>query len=442
MASAVSTQGDRLIKVDAPALGHIPAFDGFRGVFILGVVFYHAEVLPFFGGMPLVIDWFFVSSGFLITSLMLDERNRNGSVSLRNFYTRRVLRLFPAMYLFLAVFTVLALLVTHFASDTSEFSNWWVDVVAGAFYVYDFVVAANPEVVTGAIGHIWSLTVEEQFYFLWPLLLVGVLKRATRRSDLHLILGSVAFVALFFFLRSHFQYMVVGTGDLPEFADASDPTWQGFLYRFASMRPDMIVYGCLMAFVARSVPRPIPDAFRRFLAVAAPICWAWYFIVMALGNDNIWGFELWGGPAYQLALLSIGPAVLDTYFRPDTFFNRAFTWKPISWLGLRTYGIYLWHVLPVLVFLPLIDRSFGVTKLALGLTASTLGILLGIASYRFVERRFLRMKVRFSDLPKPATDPGPRDPTQGGPDEISGPDDGSMLGQAPAPALREPEGRK
>lgn len=400
MGTVATTRDDRLIRVDAPALGHIPAFDGFRGVFVLLVVLYHAQVTKFLPGMPLVIDWFFVSSGFLITSLMLDERNKRGSVSLRNFYTRRVLRLFPAMYAFLAAFSVLAIIATRIAANPEDLGNWWVDVLAGAFYVYNIVAAIDPELMTGAIGHIWSLTVEEQFYFLWPLLLVAVLRRASRRADMRLIVGSVLFIALFFFLRGHFQYMVTNaSGKVPEFADADDPTWQGFVYRFASMRPDMIVYGCLIAFVSRRIPRPIPEAFRRFLALAGPLSWTLFFAVLFLADSGIYGFELWGGPAYQLALLALGPAILDTFFRPETRFTRAFTWKPISWLGVRAYGIYLWHVLPLLIVLPAMSGLYGPPKIALGLVGSVLAVLLGLASFRYIERRFLRMKDRFAGVP-------------------------------------------
>lgn len=398
--ASVSTRDNRLIKLDAPALGHIPAFDGFRGVFVLLVVFYHAQVTPFFSGMPLVIDWFFVSSGFLITSLMLDERNKRNSISLRNFYTRRILRLFPAMYAFLAAFSALAILATVLVRDSSDLNNWWVDVLAGAFYVYNFVAAADPELVTGAMGHIWSLTVEEQYYFIWPLILVGVLKRASRRSDARLIAGCIAFIALFFFLRSHFQYMVVEAGgELPTFADADDPTWQGFVYRFASMRPDMIVYGCLIAFMSRAIPRPVPAWFNRFLAIVGPISWVWFVAVLLLADSGLWGFELWGGPAYQIALLLLGPGILDTFFRPETRYTRALTWRPISWLGVRAYGIYLWHVIPLLLILPMMSNTYGVAKLVLGLIGSALGVLVGLGSYRFIERRFLRMKERFAGIP-------------------------------------------
>lgn len=393
MATTAGTPEKRWIPLDAPPLGHIPSFDGFRGVFILVVVLYHAEVLAFLRGAPILIDWFFVSSGFLITSLLLDEQNRAGSVSLRNFYTKRVLRLFPAMYAMLAVFSVMAIIGMLVLPDPEGLSNWWVDVLGGGLYVYNFVAAADPQLLTGAIGHIWSLTVEEQFYFVWPLLLALVLRRATRRADSRLLVGAVVFIAVCFFLRAHFQDMVIIKGDNVTFTDENDPTWQGFTYRMAATRPDMIVYGSLMAVFARRAARPISDRFRRIMSVVGPLCWAWFFTVMALGNRAA-GFDLWGGWAYQLGLLCIGPATLDLFFRRDSLFARTFSWAPVRWIGIRTYGIYLWHVIPLILILPLISGSYGAQKLALGLFGSALGVLAGLASYRYIERRFLSMKDR------------------------------------------------
>ena len=400
MTTVATSRDDRLIRVDAPRLGHVRPFDGLRGIMVLAVVAYHADLTPFLKGMPLVIDWFFVASGFLITSLLLDEKNKTDGVSLRNFYTRRVLRLFPAMYAFLATFSLLALAATLLVEDSSDFSNWWVDVLAGAFYVFNFVAAADPGAVSGAIGHIWSLTVEEQFYFVWPLLLVFALRKASRRTDFRLIAGSVAFIALFFFLRGHFQYIVEDTSSLhPTFIDENDPTWQGFLYRFASMRPDMIVYGCLIAFVVRTIPRPIPDRVRVALSVVGPISWIWFAVVLFLANSGIWGFELWGGPAYQVALLLLGPGVIDTYLRAEAWYYRPLANKPCEFLGVRAYGIYLWHVIPVLIFLPAISNANGMPKLVLASFTTCLGVLIGLGSYRFIERKFLRMKDRFAAIP-------------------------------------------
>lgn len=397
MATTAGTSDKRLIPLDAPPLGHIPSFDGFRGVFILVVVLYHAEVMEFLRGAPILIDWFFVSSGFLITSLLLDEANRQGSVSLRSFYTKRVLRLFPAMYAMLAVFSVIAILGVLLLEDPEGLSNWWVDVLGGGLYVYNFIAAVDPEAVTGAIGHIWSLTVEEQFYFVWPLLLAAVLRSATRRADRRLFIGAIAFVALCFFLRGHFQYVVQINGDSVTFIDEDDPTWQGIVYRLAAFRPDMIVYGSLMAILARRVSRPLRGSFRRTMSVVGPLCWACFFAVMLLGN-RVSGFELWGGWGYQVGLLAIGPATLDLFFRQDSLFARTFSWEPIRWIGIRTYGIYLWHILPLILVLPLISESYGVQKLVLGLIGSAMGVAAGLASYRYIERRFLSMKDRVDRL--------------------------------------------
>ncbi len=413
MARSGTIKDDRLIRLDAPPLGHIPAFDGFRGAFVLLVVLYHAQVTPWMRGMPIIIDWFFISSGFLITSLMLEEKHKTDGVSLRNFYTRRVLRLFPAMYAFLACFSIISIIATKVVTDPSDISNWWVDALSGATYVYNFVAAADPKVLTGAMGHIWSLTVEEQFYFLWPMILVAVLGRMSRKADLKLITGSVVFIAVFIFIRMHFQYMVLDANtSTPTFADENNPTWAGFIYRFASMRPDMIVYGCLIAILVRRIPRPIPETLRRVLVVAGPVCWTLFFAVLLLADRGIPGFELFGGPVYQIALLALGIAVLDSFLRPHTLLTRSFTFKPMRWLGVRAYGIYLWHVLPLLILLPAMDGLYGAPKLALGLVGSALGVLAGLASFRYIERRFLRMKDRFSATARrPTEDTGRPDGT-------------------------------
>lgn len=398
MTTSTDTHG-RLIRVEGERLGHVPGFDGIRGVFILLVVAYHAELLPFLHGMPIIIDWFFVASGFLITTLLLDETKRHGKASLRNFYTRRVLRLFPSMYAFIGLYAIIMIVARTVApAETADLEYWWVDALAAATYSYNIVAAIVPDTVTYMIGHTWSLSVEEQFYFLWPLILLGVLAKATRRADRKLIIGSVLFVALFFFIRFQFQWVVEYDGFVPEFIDQEDPIWQGIVYRIAASRPDMIVYGCLAAFAARAVPRPVPASIRRWLAILGPIGWV-LFATELVGMGRIPGFEMWGGPGYQLALLFLGPITLDMYFRQNSFYSRMVCWRPFTWLGLRTYGIYLWHVLPVLILLPAIHDAFGVQKLMLSLIATVLGIGAGLMSYRFIERRFLAMKGRFSEPP-------------------------------------------
>jgi len=395
----------RLIQVNGERLGHIPSFDGLRGLFVLLVVGYHSGLTERFLGTPIVIDWFFVASGFLITTLLLDEKNATGSVSLRNFYSRRVLRLFPAMYAMLGVFLLLMIGVKLIAPDAvAEADLWWVEIVAAATYCYYIVAAFLPGRI-GLIGHTWSLSVEEQFYFIWPLLMNRTLKKATRKNDRNLIVGCIAFIVLMIFLRMRLNYMIkFNPIDIGKFVDQGNVTWQGVVYRIASVRPDMIVLGCLTAIVTRAIPRPLPESIRRFLAVVAPLSWV-LFVLILVGAGRLPGLGLFGGPVYQLALLGLAPITVDLYFRKNTAYAKALSVQPLRYLGARSYGIYLWHIPVALPFLGVIESSYGVKKLLIGLVVSALGVLAGMASFRFVERPFLKMKeTRFRKPAEKAAD--------------------------------------
>ncbi len=410
----------RLIKVQSERLGHIPAFDGFRGIFVLQVVLYHCGVTAkLFPGSPIIIDWFFVASGFLITSLLLDEQNRSGSLDMRRFYTRRALRLFPAMYVMIGVFTLMMLVVHFVAPDALDKAGlWWLESLAASLYVY-FLVAAFFPLSMGAIGHTWSLTVEEQFYFFWPLLLRRTLKRATRRSDRNLIIGCLVFIALFVTIRLSLQHVVSWDGIEAHYVDQHHITWQGVLYRIAAVRPDMIVCGCLLAFIARAIPRPLTTRARRIIAVLGAIGWVLFFATM-LTATRFPVFTMFGSVGYQIALWSLMPMVLDLYFRQQSLVARGLSYRRAQWFGQRSYGIYLWHVPVLLPFLAAIDQAHGAKKAVLGTFVAGLGVLAGLASYRFVERRFLHIKATRFTAPQDrlrsemadgeVPDPGPGQP--------------------------------
>jgi peptidoglycan/LPS O-acetylase OafA/YrhL len=386
------SDGARLIRVDGPRLGHIPAFDGVRGIFVLVVVGYHAQVLDFLTGGPIVIDLFFVLSGFLITTLLLDEHNATSSISLRTFFQRRALRLFPAMYIMIAVFVVIMVAaVTFVPAAREELGPWWIEAVAAGTYSYYIVAAFMPGTLDGALGHTWSLTVEEQFYFIWPLLMMVTLRRARRRSDRNLIVGSIAFIAVMVTIRMSLQHMIIFAPPEVSFVDEGDPTWQGVLYRIASARPDMIIYGCLLALLARHLQGPRSPRFQRNLSAAAVAAWIWFFAVMLLGG-RVWGFDLFGGPAYQLGLFGLGIMTLDIFFQPTSFRSKLLSGRRSRWLGQRSYGIYLWHVPVILLFVPAMLNRYGATRLAIGLVASAVAVGVGIASFRYIEMPFLKIK--------------------------------------------------
>lgn len=399
------TNDQRLIKTGGQRLRHSPSFDGIRGALVLVVVFYHSEVVAWMGGALIAIDWFFIASGFLITMIILDEREGTGTNSLRRFYERRVLRLFPAMYAMITTFALMMIAAMVFSSEAREkLGNWWIDAVAAATYSYYLVAAIIPGKITGAIGHTWSLSLEEQFYFIWPVLLILVLNRAKRGSDRNLIIGLVAFIVTMFALRIGLHHIAIirapgePAGSIL-YTDKDNPTLAGILYRIAGVRPDMIAYGCLLAFVYKRLPDPLPPKWSRVLSTIGPIGMFSMIIYIGAANRlpewrvfNRGVLDLIGGPAYNIILVLIGVFVLDLYVHPGGTIAKVLSIKPLTWLGVRSYGIYLWHVLPLLIFLPIIQDSWGIRRLALGLVAGCIGISVGALSFRYIERPFLRMK--------------------------------------------------
>ncbi len=391
--TGATTSERRLIQVDGPPLGHIPSFDGLRGLFIIQVVLYHAEVTLFIKGSPILIDWFFVASGFLITTLLLDEFKKTGDIAMRRFYKRRALRLFPAMYAMIAVFSVLMFLVTRFVPEQDGLETmWWLESLSASLYVYNIVAAFFPGTM-GILGYLWSLAVEEQFYFGWPPLLRRILRKRTRRTDLVLIGGAITFVVVFFGLRYSLGNVIEtsATTGHPTYADEGNITWQGVVYRIASTRPDVIVLGCLAAVLARKIPRPVPERIRKVLAGLAYFGWAWFGLVLitcAPGAPSL--FSMWGGPVYQFGLLMLVPIVLDGYLRQDSWYSRLFSLKWFQWLGIRIYGIYVWHGIVLLMCAPMILDAYGLQRRIIGTVASVLAIGAGLLSYRYLEQRFLR----------------------------------------------------
>ncbi len=387
------TNERRLIQVDGPSLGHIPSFDGLRGIFIIQVVLYHAEVTLFIKGSPILIDWFFVASGFLITTLLLDEFKKTGDIALRRFYKRRALRLFPAMYAMILVFTILMFFVTRFIeTDDDTQLLWWLESLSASLYVYNIVAAFFPGAM-GILGYLWSLSVEEQFYFVWPPIVRRILRRRTRRTDMILLGSAIAFVVVFFTLRYSLQSAIATAADTgyPKYADQDGITWQGVVYRIASTRPDVIVLGCLAAVLARKIPRPVPERIRKVLACSAYVAWAWFGLVLLTCAPGPPGaFSMFGGPVYQIGLLMLVPIVLDGYLRKESWYSRLFSMKWSQWLGIRIYGIYVWHGIVLLMCAPLILAAYGLERRIIGTVAAALAIGAGILSYRYLEQRFLR----------------------------------------------------
>jgi len=205
-------------------LGHVPALDAIRGIAILLVLAVHADhAVP---GGELGVDLFFVLSGFLITSLLLTEWDRDATFSLRSFYRRRAFRLLPALVVMLAVVSAAAVLT---ADDVGGQLVW---VLYSLGYVINFTALLEEGIGNASLRHMWSLSQEEQFYLVWPVLLLLLLRAGLRPRVLAGLLGGTA------------AALLVYRGVLE-----SNGVSVSFLLYAPDMRGVGLVLGCLAAVV-------------------------------------------------------------------------------------------------------------------------------------------------------------------------------------------------
>lgn len=316
-------------------LGHIPALDGLRGVAIASVLIYHAGGLS---GGYLGVDLFFVLSGFLITSLLLEEHVERGRVSLPNFYIRRVRRLMPVAVAGI-VFSEIALL--------GGYIGWQaLSGVFALFYVENLAHFLHDAPVTG-VGHYWSLSQEEQFYLLWPPCLVLMLRR--RVSPRWILAG----------------LLLAAVGVMAHRTSLHDALR---LYG-PDVRSDGMLLGCALA-VAWKSGLVKPRSAWRFagLAAAATFAAAIYAATWATG-------ERYGVTAANLASVTMIASVITV---PHGWLPRLLSFQPLRWLGVISYSLYIWQPLVVSV-----TGLHGVVMLAVATP-------IGWGSYQLIERPFRR----------------------------------------------------
>jgi peptidoglycan/LPS O-acetylase OafA/YrhL len=361
------TVADRLGGPTTRKLGWNPALDGARGVSVLLVMSFHflVQMTDKLDGTPILVDMFFVLSGFLITTLLFEERAKRGAISLRDFYLRRVFRLFPAVYALLAVFTLFALVV-----GGENRGRLLAEALTSALYVYNLFVAW-----VGVEGQVliqlWTLSLEEQFYFVWPLLLIGAM---------------VAIVVILPALRMGLE---------PELGARN---LESFVFGLAIMRPDSLVLGCLAAMLFRLEPTMDSPRLERWLPVAGTVALVMYAMTFLLGGFE--PFQPFLSPFYTLTVIAMPFFVLDLVRRPDSPVGRVLAHPVCGWFGKRSYGIYIWHLLiyfPIQAFFN--DVFLGRIKLATLAAfpfsvAATIGV--SVLSWNYIETPALRIKQRYA----------------------------------------------
>jgi peptidoglycan/LPS O-acetylase OafA/YrhL len=338
-------------------MNRIPSLDGLRAISILMVVIGHlaesefrsqtaADVAAAFANLGVRI--FFVISGYLITKLLLNEESRTGGLNLRAFYTRRAYRILPAATFFMVAVFVIFRHQLH-----------WYDVAAAVLYLtnYDY---ASP----WFLKHLWSLSVEEQFYLLWP----SILKKwILPRQRTHILLAVIAFAPIYRVLCHLLQLRGHADGSFPAVSD-------------------VLAIGCLLAIfesrLLRISPRlkalqlP-PSMLLTGLMILALLCVPVYWGMHGLHLTLPLLFLLW-----PVMHLSIAGLLLRAVQSPGWILNS----RPAVWLGKISYSLYLWQQL--FVYGKHVNPWYG-TVLALGMAN---------LSYYVVERSALRLREKRPNL--------------------------------------------
>jgi peptidoglycan/LPS O-acetylase OafA/YrhL len=340
-----------------------PELDGLRACAIIAVIAFHYLGDHFRGGY-VGVTVFFTLSGYLITGLLVTELRNRGRVDFGAFYARRVLRLYPALIVVVIGVLVLAALTGHSGVPTSHLYE-----AAGAslLYINDFALAAGHGAghFTGWFDVTWSLSVEEQFYLLWPVLLVLMASRLSGKRIAHVCLVvAIAMAVLLVPLQSWTGSYVV------------------YYSPIGSITP--LLLGCSMAFVRPRVP--------AWLAAGAGVVLIAFVLVAPSGLTA----SAWRGPE-QLAM--IASALVLAYLVGAMGSSRAVAAlrsRAAVWLGRRSYGVYLIHLavlMAVINALPAL-QSWHAPNLTRALIGVPISLLLAAASYRYVEKPFLRLKDR------------------------------------------------
>lgn len=349
---------------------YLPGLEGLRAFAVLAVILYHLDIPGLFSSGFLGVDIFFTVSGFLITGQLIRQFQTSGTISIRRFYLKRARRLLPAV-LVLLIFCVLV-------------TEWWVrdaawrtrsDLLPALFYLSNwwqifseqsyFEMAGRPPL----LQHLWSLAIEEQFYIVWPLLLLIVLRHAGQRA-LFLLATALALLSSGWMI-----YLSVRYG----YPQSQDPSR---IYLGTDTHAMGLFLGAALAASWRPVqasdtsPAGYPISMIDFLGVIclSGLLWAMLFVTE-------YDPALYQGGFFWVGLLSVGLIYAAT--RHDGALHAWLSPRPLVWIGQRSYGLYLWHW-PVFALLrpefELPDHPWLQAAIRLTLTA-----ILAELSYRFIE---------------------------------------------------------
>jgi peptidoglycan/LPS O-acetylase OafA/YrhL len=378
-----------------PIVPYMPGLDGLRALAVIAVIVYHADKRWLAGGF-LGVEVFFVISGYLITLLLLAERERTGTVSLTQFWKRRARRLLPALW------TLLVGLVMYVAFfDDEKLGMLRGDVIASFLYVANWFQVWTGSSYTdnfafAPLRHLWSLAVEEQFYILWPLIMYVLLRwMRTRRLPILGLFFLVSSVAITVWTAIFYQPGVIDTIE-------STPEQYFQLFGRDVLRTDFLYLGTISRASGLFLGAALATMWRPWSLVRGKVTNTGYAFdiagALAIGALAVmcWRFSgvienIEGGPRsydllYQGGLFLVGLAtvvVIASVTRPRSVLGRYVIGNPLFvWIGLRSYGLYLYHWPIFQIYreyagVPLQPQEF--------LLLMALTLVITELSYRFIE---------------------------------------------------------
>ncbi|HSL73963.1 MAG TPA: acyltransferase family protein [Ilumatobacteraceae bacterium] len=375
-------------SVEISRVPYLPGLDGMRALAVVAVMVYHANADWLPGGY-LGVEVFFVISGYLITLLLISEKERTSTVDMRQFWIRRGRRLLPALFTMLLALTIW---VSIFERD--ELGKLRGDVIASVAYVANWYQIWTGAGYTAAndfapLRHLWSLAVEEQFYLVWPLVMVALLRGGTRRiADISRWLV-VAALAITVFTAVTFYAGPIGTPEVTPDAywsvlgrDISIFDWS---YLGTFTRASGLLLGAAFAMIWRPVavmrgPLRTKGALLDVVSVggfAILAAMVWFMWLVGPDGGNPWLFR---GGFLLCAIATLMMVAAVTHERALT--SRLLSIPVLLWIGTRSYGLYLYHWPIYQLMRGIAGKPLTLTQFAVAMVIT--GVITEL-SYRYIE---------------------------------------------------------
>ncbi|MBF2411360.1 acetyltransferase [Listeria welshimeri] len=343
---------------------YVPSIDGLRALAVIAVIAYHLNFSWAKGGF-IGVDIFFVLSGYLITNILLTQWEKNQTLQLKQFWLRRFRRLIPAAYVMIVVVVIFSVL---FHSEILK--NLRGDAIASFFYVSNWWFIFHNVSYFDSFGmpsplkNLWSLAIEEQFYLIWPVFLLVFLRWVKNpKLLLKIVIGLGLLSAIWMTIL---------------YVPGTDPSR---VYYGTDTRLFDLLSGCALAFVwpfNRLSPN-IPKRSKAALNIAGTISILFFFLITALVSE--YQPFLYRGGLLFVAIM--GVVMIATIAHPASYLSKIFSFKPLRWIGTRSYGIYLWHYPIITLTTPVLE--IGQPSIWRSILQVAATFIIAELSFRYIE---------------------------------------------------------